>query len=47
MLPLEGRHIQNVFMGNLPMRHLIERVLELTEDEQRVVQIEDTPGQGS
>ena len=29
------------------MRHLIERVLELSEDEQRVVQIEDTPGQGS
>ena len=47
MLPLEGRHIQNVFMGNLPMRHLIERVLELSEDEQRVVQIDDTPGQGS
>ena len=26
MKPLKGRHIQIVIMGNLPMRHLIERV---------------------
>ena len=47
MEPLTGRHIQIVIMGNLPMRHLIERVLELSEEEQRVVVHEEPPGQGS
>ena len=47
MLPSEGRHIQDVFVGNLPMRHLIERVLELSEDEQRVVDHVEAPDHGS
>lgn len=47
MEPLTGRHIQIVIMGNLPMRHLIERVLELSEEEQRVAVHEEPPGQGS
>ena len=29
------------------MRHLIERVLELTEEEQRVVHTEDAPTMGT
>ena len=41
MEPRWWRHIQILFMGNLPMRHLIERVLELSEEEQRVVAHEE------
>ena len=47
MKPRWWRHIQILFMGNLPMRHLIERVLELSEEEQRVATHEEPPGQGS
>ena len=34
-------------MENVPMRHLIERVLELSDEEQRVVQREPAPDMGS
>ena len=34
-------------MENLPMRHLIERVLELSDEEQRVVHHQPAPDVGS
>ena len=34
-------------MENVAMRHLIERVLELSDDEQRIAPHEQVPDQGS
>ena len=41
------RQVENVLFANEVMRHLIERVLELTEEEQRVHPHQQAPDQGS